>query len=224
MPVDDPLWDVLDEVDALQTAKTPDDARSACRRLGELLDADVGPRAKQAVLDYASLATGCVRRALDHALAQSQAQGVEELTVLTRSWLVRSEPALEDAVQTRILNIPAASAPEQPEPEVTAGEPGITGKIAREAIEAAFRRELPLFATCYKRSDASYEGARGEVKVRFTIALTGKVTQVREESASLEDEDFRRCVRSVVKATYFREAEGESRVVLPIRFAPGAAR
>jgi hypothetical protein len=222
LPVDDPLWDVLDWADVLQTARNLDDARAACRRLGELLDADVGPRAKEAVSGYSAIAAGCVRDRLSHAMALAPAQGIEELEALTRSWFVRSEPDLEQAVQQRVLAIPAAAVPERPTPEVTAGEPIVTGKMPREQIERAFARARPRLVQCYMRSDASYDGVQGEVRVGFTIETIGWVTRVSEESASLEDREIRRCVRAAFSEMHFDKPEGASRVVLPVRFSVAA--
>jgi TonB family protein len=223
LSVDDPLWDVLDEVEVLRAARDREDRLRGCRRVGELLDRGLGPRAAEALPDLPRLGSGCVSVFLAHANTKPLAEAIGELEALGKSYFVRSDPEQDRIVQQVALGVPAQRAPERPTPVVTGGAPTVTGKLAPRAIEEAVTRGVSLLQSCYLASDGSYDRIEGEVAISFVIGTEGSVRAPRVERSTMADPRLDRCVLSFFQTLSFpRPESGQVRVTYPVRFSVAA--
>jgi hypothetical protein len=125
-------------------------------------------------------------------------RGGEEVTPPTTA------PSVPAAGETQSDLPPPPPVPETPPPpaEVDFSESSPLDVAAREAAKAAVRRSTGQIRPCFDREVRRTPGLRGEYRVSFAVATTGKAYGVRVrgegEISSLQD-----CVRGTLAATTF---------------------
>jgi hypothetical protein len=102
------------------------------------------------------------------------------------------------------------------------GETAVNGRLPAETIRKVVRANFGEFRKCYEAGLSNNPKLEGEVRMRFVIARTGKVsaTGVAPES-TMPDESVSACVQEAFSKLVFPEPEGGIvTVTYPIRFLP----
>jgi TonB family protein len=128
----------------------------------------------------------------------------------------------------------------EPEPESTAGrDPGedrtekrVSGVVKSEApsvdgpldpslVVKEVRTRIGAIKACYGRALKRKAGLSGRVKMRWTIATAGTVTDVEIEEDSVGDSEVTSCMKGLVRRWRFvAPSAGSVQVVYPFLFEP----
>lgn len=102
------------------------------------------------------------------------------------------------------------------------GDTTVSGRLPAETIRKIVRASFGEYRKCYEAGLTNNSKLEGEVRLRFVIARTGKVstTAVAPES-TMPDESVSACVKEAFSKLVFPEPEGGIvSVTYPIRFSP----
>ena len=87
------------------------------------------------------------------------------------------------------------------------GKTGL-GRIDAGKVSRIFRRRASAIRTCYERGLKANPNLRGKVKIRFTIATSGRVTRIRVVSNSTGSSTVASCITKKVRRWRFPQPEG----------------
>lgn len=108
-------------------------------------------------------------------------------------------------------------------PEVVPLDPIVDGGLDREIIRSVVRRNRKSIKACYEAELQKNRTLSGEVKVKFTVAPTGRVISSITESTSLRNATVESCMNSRIRRWVFPEPRGGQMVIVkyPFRFHAG---
>lgn len=97
-------------------------------------------------------------------------------------------------------------------------EGGLESSVVRRVVG----KHKSSFKVCYRRALEENPSARGDVRVRFTVSPTGRVSTVEVDDISLNSAVATACLTRVVRRLRFPEWPGQGRatVTYPMTFAP----
>jgi outer membrane biosynthesis protein TonB len=94
-----------------------------------------------------------------------------------------------------------------------------TGQLERAEVEAALERHLAQFQRCYVNALDRDAGARGVVRLEWTIARSGGVSDVVVLRSDIADDTMLRCIDEEVRRVRFPQpVDGAVRVQYPFVF------
>lgn len=117
---------------------------------------------------------------------------------------------------------PGEHKPDTP-PEVFRGDPVIDGGLDREIIQRVVRQHRRGIKACYEAELTRDRTLAGEVKVKFTVAPTGRVISAIVDRTSLKNAAVESCMTSRIRRWIFPEPKGGQMVIVkyPFRFSAG---
>lgn len=114
---------------------------------------------------------------------------------------------------------PACTKNEPEKTSIGAGGPSVTGKLPPEVIARTVRASIAQVRSCYERGLKKDPGLKGTVKIKFTIAADGKVSNAQDDGSQLPSAEVVECVRAEIRKITFPAPEGGSvTVVYPFAF------
>lgn len=128
------------------------------------------------------------------------------------------------------LGAPVTAAPPAPAGESSAEcgsdvpplprpRPRVLGFCEREPISRTIRRSSRKVRRCYVDRLKTDPNIEGRLKVRFLIAMDGRVEELEVEDSTLNDETVTQCVLDVIRKLEFPSpAGGTCRVNYPFEF------
>lgn len=101
------------------------------------------------------------------------------------------------------------------ETDVTDAKSGLSG----DEITATLTAQRPNFMKCYARLLQTDSKAKGTMTMSFTIENSGKVGLIELNSAELKNEEFKKCLSSVLGRVQFRAFQGTAiSTFFPLKF------
>jgi hypothetical protein len=98
-------------------------------------------------------------------------------------------------------------------------EPSSPGTLSSDEIDNVVEAGYPLFARCYRDGVSRNDTLGGTLRLRFTIAPSGAVSQVSDGGSDLSDRQVVDCIAEGFYALRFPEpAHGEVSVLYRIVF------
>ncbi len=107
--------------------------------------------------------------------------------------------------------------------EVTWRPPVVDGGLDREIIQRIVRQHRKGIKACYEAELARNKKLAGEVKIKFTVAPTGRVLASVVQSSSLKNAKVETCMNNRIRRWVFPEPRGGQMVIVkyPFRFSSG---
>jgi len=108
-------------------------------------------------------------------------------------------------------------------PRVRQGKATVGPALDRDIIRRIVRAHINEVRHCYNQGLARDPDLSGDVKVKFTIAATGKVQSASVKSTTLSDPNVANCVAKAVKRWKFPKPHGGAKVnvTYPFVLSPG---
>ncbi len=239
IPVDAPVWAVIDGVDRVEHAKDNQELADACRKLEQGLSREPPPQDLKLVEGLRPATHKCVeeqRKAA--ALLGSIDLVARALSALSRSPLIADDPEAQKLIQKDLDEVkqiaeaqpppsdpfadPASPRPRGSPPKIKMGSVQVSGRLPPEVIQRIVRQNFGRFRLCYENGLRSNPKLEGKVSVRFVIGRDGSVSNVGNGGSDLPDGGVVSCVVRAFYGLSFPQPEGGIvTVTYPILFKPG---
>jgi hypothetical protein len=118
--------------------------------------------------------------------------------------------------------IPSSRDSVSTKPKVRMGASTVNGDLPPEVVQRIVRQNFVSFRTCYERALERTPDVSGLVRIGFTIARDGSITDVRDAGSKLPDRGMIDCLRTAYSDLNFPQpTDGEVvNVVMPMFFCP----
>ncbi len=117
-----------------------------------------------------------------------------------------------------VLWAPTIHAQDAPPDDLLPEEP-VEGRLAKGAVAATIRENLPAIRLCFQRALEDQPGLQGVVAVEFVIEADGSVSSAELSHSSMDQAEMEACVCERVQRLRFPEPEGGGSVVVTHPFA-----
>lgn len=132
-----------------------------------------------------------------------------------------AQPNIVDIDQTNaaVAEVtPYESQAQAPSPATTKNPALRGGPLSEESIHQTLKAYSPAFFKCYASVLQKNQNAQ-EVTVSFTIEPSGKIIQPEIMRSTIEDEDFKKCLKEAFRRAEFKPFDGKAfQAVYPIKF------